>query len=429
MRLTARFLGLCVIIFYARPARAVTWSREIAPIIYKHCTYCHRDGQPAPFRLLSYADAKSHASLIAKVTTAHYMPPWLPLWGYGRFAGERVLSAHEIFLISAWARSGAPQGDPSLAPPPPEYRSEWQLGAPDQIVSLPHPLLARASGPDEYRCFVVPLSLGQDRYVDAFQFQPSGAQALHHALFFVDGRQKEDLPPDYECFGAPGFLPTAAIGGWTPGSLAVRMPHGTAIHIARGARLVMQLHFHPTGKAESVNPRLALYFAAQPPTRYVMDVPLGSNRIDIPPGDASYKVTDHFNLPVAVEVTGVIPHAHYICKEMKAWAILPGGGRRWLLWIKNWDFNRQEQYHYEKPFTLPPDTELRMEFTYDNSAGNPRNPNHPPERVQWGPSSTDEMAGLHLQVIPANDDDMHELGKALWGKFMRSAGGEFYRKP
>ncbi len=361
------------------------------------------------------------------------MPPWKPMPGPDAFEGENRLTKSEIASIASWVRAGAPEGNPSLAPRVPTFASGWQLGTPDEIVSLPAPYRVPPDGPDEYRCFVLPSGpsgkQSVDRYVRAFEFSAENSVTLHHALIFVDARRQPPPLDQYDCFGTPGFLPSAALGGWSPGVSAVFMPTGTAVHIPPHARLVMQLHFHPVGKAETIAPRIALYFADHPPSRVVMDVPLGSNRIDIPAGANDYQIRDHFELPVPVTVVGIIPHAHYLCRDMKGWAVLPDGRTRRLLWINDWDFNWQEHYRYKDPFTLPAGTEVRMEFTYDNSAGNARNPNHPPRRVVWGGSSTDEMAGLHLQVIPRDEADMHELGMALWGKVMRGVGGSFYRKP
>ncbi len=413
---------------YGAQHRAITWSDEIAPIIYRHCSTCHNVGQPVPFVLLTYQDARRRAAQIARVVASRYMPPWKPVPGYGQFAGANALTVSERSLIARWAERGAPEGDTRRAPAPPQPPPEWQLGSPDATLQLPEPAAVPAEGPDLYRCFVIPTSFGRDRYVRAFEFKPGSAGVLHHALFFVDA-QRAPLRSQYDCFGTPGFLPTAGLGGWTPGMHAIPMPAATAIHIAKGARIVVQMHFHPTGKPEEVNPELALYFAAAPPPRTLMDIALGSNRIDIPAGDADYKVKDEFELPVPVEVTGIIPHAHYICREMKGWAVLPDGRKRWLLWIRDWDFNWQEQYRYAQAFTLPAGTRLFMEFTYDNSASNVHNPNQPPQRVLRGPGTADEMAGLHIQVIPRNADDMHELGMAEWGKFMRSVGGRFYSLP
>ena len=160
-----------------------------------------------------------------------------------------------------------------------------------------------------------------------------------------------------------------------------------------------------------------------------MDIPLGSRNIDIPAGEKAYKVTDHFTLPVDADAIAIIPHAHYICKEMKGVARLPDGTKRWLIWIKDWDFNWQEHYRYRKPVHLPEGTRLEMEFIYDNSDANPRNPNHPPRRVLWGPDSADEMAGLHVQVFASRESDAGELAQSLWGKLMRSVGGGFYTAP
>ncbi|MBI3667236.1 MAG: hypothetical protein HY236_13595 [Acidobacteria bacterium] len=191
----------------------------------------------------------------------------------------------------------------------------------------------------------------------------------------------------------------------------------------------MQIHFHPTGKPEMEQASIALYFSDAPPGKRIADVALGSRHIDIPPGESAYKVRDHFTLPIDVEAVGIIPHAHYLCKDMKGIALLPDGTKKWLIWIRDWDFNWQEQYRYEQPLRLPAGTRLEMEFTYDNSDRNPRNPSHPPQRVLWGPDSTDEMAGLHIQVIPVRMSEMPLLMQALWGKFMRSVGGKFFTLP
>jgi hypothetical protein len=333
------------------------------------------------------------------------------------------LSDAEIASIRRWAAAGAPAGDLAHVPPPPQFAPGWQLGAPDLVARMPEPFTVPADGPDLYQCFVIPLPLAAQKYVRATEFLPGNAQPVHHALMFVDpmhsGRRRAAT---YPCFGTPGFLPSGGLGGWTPGAGAIVMPPGTATTIHAGSDLVVQIHFHPTGKPEQVQSQIGLYFTAEPPVRHLLDIPLVSRRIDIPPGATDYKASDYFELPVDVDATGIIPHAHYLCKDMKGWATLPDGRKQWLIWIRDWDFNWQEQYRYAAPLRLPAGTRLEMEFTYDNSEANPRNPNHPPRRVAWGPDSTDEMAGLHLQAIPVRNEDLEELSQALWGKLVRTLG-------
>jgi hypothetical protein len=411
-------------------AVGVTFTRDVAPILYKHCASCHRPGQVAPFSLLTYADAAKRAKLIATVTASRYMPPWEPVPGYGHFQGERRLGDADIATLRQWAVAGAPEGNPAQLPPAPDFPEGWQLGTPDLTLRIPQPFAVAADGPDQYRCFVIPLHLTEDKYVRAIEFRPEARSVVHHALFLLDAGHiaARRMGASYSCFGTPGFLPSGALGGWTPGMQPARMPEGLQMILRKGSDLVMQIHYHPTGKPETDQSTLGLYFTDKPPTKWVADIALVSNRIDIPAGERDYKVRDHFETPVDVEAVGIIPHAHYICKDMKGWAILPDGRKQWLIWIRDWNFNWQEQYRYAVPLKLPAGTRFEMEFTYDNSEANPSNPNHPPKRVLWGPSTTDEMAGLHVQVVPEDMDDWHELGQALWGKVMRMVGGGFYKR-
>jgi hypothetical protein len=414
--------------FFLSTAPAPTFSHDVAPILYSRCVSCHRDGGVAPFSLVTYAASAKRAKLIATVTAKRYMPPWLP--SEPRFQHEMRLSAAEIALLASWAAAGAPEGNPRETPPPPKVPDGWPLGPPDLEAATTAPFAVPADGPDLYQCFVIPAPAPKDHWVRAIDVRPGNAKVVHHVIVFQDTSRtarKRDTGAGYPCFGTPGFLPARGLGGWTPGALPFRMPDGIPALFHGAADLVLQIHYHPIGKPETDRTRLALYFAAQPPTRRLIDVPLGSNRIDIPPGDSAYKVTDHFTIPVEVDAIGIIPHAHYVCKVMYAYAVLPDGTRRTLLRIPDWNFNWQRQYRYSTPIRLPADTRVEMEYTYDNSAANPRNPNHPAARISWGPATTDEMAGLHLEVVPVDAADTDELTQALWGKMMRSLGGGIYR--
>lgn len=408
----------------------VTFSRDVAPILYHHCVACHHAGAVAPFALVTYPDVAKRAALVARVVARRYMPPWLP--SAPHFQNERRLTETEIATLQQWAAASAPQGNPDETPPAPSFNEGWPLGKPGLEAEMRGPFAVPAEGPDLYQCFVIPLTRGAERYVQAIDIRPGNSRVVHHALLFQDvagEARRRDTGNGYACFGTPGFLPARGLGGWTPGKQPVPVPPGMAETLYPGADLVLQVHYHPTGKPETDRTRVALYFTEAKPRRHLTDVPLGSNRIDIPAGEREYKVTDHFTVPVEVDVIGIIPHAHYVCKDMRAYAVLPGGARRTLIHIPDWNFNWQEQYRYRSPVRLPAGTRVEMVFTYDNSADNPRNPNHPPKRVVYGPATTDEMAGLHLEVVPVRESDTEELGQALWGKMMRTLGGGIYRPP
>lgn len=399
---------------------APTFSHDVAPILYKHCASCHHPGGGAPFPLLTYQDAKRRATLIAQVTHTRYMPPWLP--SAPRFEHERKLSAEQVAMLAAWAAAGAPQGNAALTPPIPHFPSGWPLGKPDAEAEMRVEYRIPPDGPDRYMCFDIPSPAERAHYLRAVDIRPGNPNVVHHAILFQDTTgtaRKRDTGDGYSCFGTPGFLPANGIAGWTPGSLPFETPPGMPGILHGNSDLVLQVHYHPTGKPERDRTRIALYFTNRKPARQGFDIPLGSNRIDIPPGDKTYKVTDHFTIPVDVEAIAINPHAHYICKEMTGTAILPDGKKITLIHIPSWDFNWQQLYIYSVPIRLPAETQVEMEFIYDNSTDNPRNPNHPPKEVRYGPSTTDEMAGLHITVSPIKPDDAEELGRALWGKMIR----------
>jgi hypothetical protein len=421
-------LALLLAAASAHTAAAPVFTRDIAPILYKHCASCHHEGEVAPFPLVTYEDASKHARLIAEVTRTRAMPPWKPVAGYNHFAGERRLTDAEILTIQRWAANGAPEGNPGALPPKPTFTDDWKLGKPDLVVQLREPFEIPADGADVYECFIVPMNLSRNRFIRAVEFRPSNRRVVHHALLFADSSQ-HSRESRYPCFGSVGMLPTLGIGGWSPGMAPIQMPDGAAPPLQAGSKLVAQVHYHPDGKPEQEQWSAGFYFTDQAPVRRVVDVGMSSNRIDIPAGDAHYVVTAHFETPIAIDAVGVIPHAHLLCREMRGWAILPDGRKQWLLNLRDWDFNWQDQYQYARPIRLPADSRLEMEFVYDNSEANPRNPNSPPQRVVWGPGTSDEMAGLHLQAIPVHMEELPELGQALWGAVMRSVGGSFYRLP
>jgi tetratricopeptide (TPR) repeat protein len=394
----------------AGEAPAPTWSADVAPILHRSCAACHHPGGAGPFPLLTYEDARRHAPLVAHVTTARYMPPWLPAEGDFPLLGERRLSAGEIDTLARWAAAGAPPGDLDAAPPPPATAAGWQLGEPDLVVALDEPFVVPEDAPaDVFRNFVLPLPVDGERWVAAVELLPGNARVVHHAVMQVDetraSRRRDAAEP------GPGFggmemgeshLADGHLLGWTPGRTAAPGRPGMAWRLAPGTDLVLQLHMVPTGKPEAVRPRVGLYFAERPASVDTFTVTLGHQEIDIPAGAAEHRVVDELRLPVPVELHAVYPHAHYLGKRLRATATLPDGSARTLLDIPRWSFDWQDEYRFAPGATLPAGTLLTMDYTYDNSADNPRNPHQPPRRVRFGYRSSDEMGYLSLQVIVAD---------------------------
>ena len=392
--------------FKARPKGTLTFTRDVAPLMFERCATCHRPGEVAPFSLLEYRDVKKRARLIARVTASRLMPPWKPVAGHGEFRDARRLSTDEIGLLKQWVDEGAVRGDPKHLPAQPKFRSGWQLGKPDVIVTMPRAYTVPAEGADVYRNFVIPFQVPQGKYIHAVEFRPSNRRVVHHAIlaFDVTGKMRQrdgkDGAPGFTQSNIPGQVLSGSLGFWVPGKDSRPLPKGVALKWPRGADLVLQLHVHPTGKAEVERSTIGFYFTDTPPRRSLNAFVLNNNKIDIPAGKKDYRIEARKTLSSAVEVYGIFPHMHLIGKEVRVTALLPGGAKKSLLWIDRWDFNWQGYYEYATPVALPKGTQLLMECRHDNSASNPSNPNQPPKRVTYGEQTTDEMAIVLLHVMP-----------------------------
>jgi Flp pilus assembly protein TadD len=412
-------------VYVPRAKGTVTFNKDIAPIVFQNCASCHHPGGSAPFDLIAYDDVRKRAKQIVDVTQSRTMPPWLPDPNVVHLIGERRLTGEQIGLLQQWAQEGAGEGLAKDLPPVPQWNERWQLGEPDLVVKPAVAYTLAADGRDVYRNLVIAIPISARRYVRAIDFRPN-TRAVHHAFFRFDKTSQTRALDGKD--GQPGFGgvhgPRSAespitFASWQPGRVARFYAEDLVWPLEPNTDLLLQLHLQPIGKVETVAPEVALYLTDKPGTAIAMKLPLDSYTIDIPPGASHHIVTDSFVTPVDLELRGILPHAHYLAKEMNRYADFPDGKRQWLMVIKNWDFNWQGDYQYPSPISLPKGTRLTMEWAYDNSANNPRNPNQPPRNVIYGMNTTDEMAELWLQVVMKSQADFSELTRALHPRLTR----------
>jgi len=392
----------------------VTFDKDIAPIMFRSCASCHHPGEAAPFSLLTYADAKKHAHQIADVTRNKSMPPWLPEPQALKFADEMRLTAREIDLIQKWVEQGAVEGDARDLPATPAFPDGWRLGKPDMVLQAEKPFVLSPQGTDTYWNFIFRVPIAKTRWVKAVEIRPGDKRYVHHANLLIDrdesSRQREAQPGA----GFAGmeiriesqvFEPDSHLLFWKPGTVPSVEPEGMALRLDKGTDLILNTHMQPSGKTEVIQPSIGLYFTSQPATKFPMLLQLEDDtKLDIPAGQSNFTVTDDFVLPVDVDLLAIYPHAHYLGKDIEAWATLPDGSKKTLIHIPHWNLNWQAVYRYAEPVLLPKGTTVSMRYIYDNSADNPQNPNQPPLRVKSGNRSSDEMCHLWLQVLPVNFD-------------------------
>lgn len=385
----------------------VTFAEDVAPIIYKKCASCHRPGEVAPFSLDSYEEVKKRADMVALVTGQHLMPPWKTLPTDVKYANENRLSDSEIATIKAWADQGAPLGDASKMPEPPTSVGGWALGKPDLVVQMPEPFHLAADGRDEYWNFVIDPKLEKPVYVAGLDVKPGNNRVVHHVIAFLDksGKSAELATQPgsrgggyMTSGGGIGVVPSGALGGWAPGVAPAKFEKGVGFLLEPGTKIVLQVHYHKSGKPEIDQTKLGLYFQEAPVKTRARIAWLAALGIKIPAGDSRATFQQTFVVPNDTTLYTVMPHMHKLGKAMKATAVFPDGSKKVLVDVPNWDFNWQLVYTLKEPLHLPKGTKIVLDATYDNSSGNPNNPNDPPKDVRWGEQTSDEMMLLVCTV-------------------------------
>jgi len=389
----------------------VTFSEHVAPILFRHCTPCHRPGQPVPFTLLNYGEAASKADRIDRAVTSRRMPPWQADPFCGPFANARLLTTNEMQLISRWVARGTPEGDRKYLPPTPTFTQSWQLGPPDLVVPTPAAYRLNPSTNDTYYNLVLPMKLDRPRFVRAVEFSPGAAGTVHHAFIRFDrsGRCRK-LASESGSSGFPGIhLPSGAFSSdsqflsWQPGRRSSDVPAGMAWQLQPGTDVVLQLHLPAVSAAVDVQPTVAFYFTDEPPIRRGYKVRLTSFTFSIPPGATNCVVREEFKVPIATTLVSLLPHAHRLARRVQVSITPPGLPTRNLLNIPMWDFEWQTDYNFNPELPIAAGTLLSMEFSYIN-------PN--PFPVGYGPNTSDEMAELWVLFAVNSPDEYAAMAKA-----------------
>jgi peroxiredoxin len=387
---------------------AVTFYKDVLPMLQERCQGCHRPGQVGPFSLTTYKQAAKWADSCLEEVKAKKMPPWKAEKN-DLLAGSRALPAEAIAVLEKWIEQGLPEGDPKDAPPARKFTEGWALGEPDLILEAPEEVTVGPNGKDLFRVLVFPTNLPEDKYIAAMEVKPGNPRVVHHTLQMIDtdGRatriqtdaQKKakandaDRGPGYSVSMGWGFLPNPAnlLGGWAPGLLPKRLPEGIGQTLPKGADVCVQIHFHRTGKEEKDRTKIGLYFQKGPIKETYRSVATTGMFRTIPAGDKAFKVETSWKLLDEVTVYRLVPHMHLLGKDIELRATMPGEKERVLIRIPEWDYNWQEQYELKTPLKLPKGTILKVRATFDNSADNPNNPTAPPKTVRFGEQTTDEM--------------------------------------
>jgi len=403
----------------------VNYSEHIAPIIYENCTSCHRAGEIGPMKFTNYQEVKDWASTIAYVTEIKFMPPWQPNPAFSHFVGERGLTDEEIKLITDWADAGAPQGDPSLEPALPYFPSGSQLGTPDLVLTMEQSYTVEGNNTDDYRVFVLPTGLTADKEIAAVEFRAGNGKAVHHALIAYDTKgaaRAKDAAEEgfgYTSFGDFGIQVGGSFTGYTPGIQTIKYPRGIGKMLPANSDILIQVHYAPLPTDEEDQSTVNVFFKENNDQieRPIKSLPFTPFDILEEDGRQSNffflantvkEIRGSKNVANDISLISVYPHCHYLGQSWEMFAVTPEADTINLIEIKEWDFNWQGAYTFDRMKKIPAGSVIYANAIYDNTVDNPYNPSNPPRFSTWGEGTTDEMylVGVNYVDYQEGDEDI-----------------------
>jgi peroxiredoxin len=381
----------CLIARAIKPAArgTYTYTKHVSRILQKNCQECHRPGQIGPMSLLTYDDAVSWADMISEVVSARRMPPWYADPKHGKFSNDRSLSKEDRTALLTWIKEGCPRGEAKDEPKAKAFAAGWRIGKPDAVFTMPDEVTVPAeAGPRglAYQYIVVPTNYAEDRWVVAAEAKPGARAVVHHIIVYVaerkKGLKKKRNRPDGI---GDGFLVAYA-----PGDMPLMLGPGQAKKLPKGAFLVFQMHYTPNGVEQDDRSSVGLIFAKAPPKVEVRTRSIAQRRLEIPAGAPNHEVKSVTTFERDVDLLSMLPHMHLRGKDFKYEVEYPDGRKEVLLSVPRYDFNWQSNYRLARPLRLPAGTKIHCTAHFDNSAGNPNNPD-PKSTVRWGDQTWQEM--------------------------------------
>ena len=389
-----------------KDSTAVTFNKDVLPVLQKNCQSCHRPGEIAPMSFLTYKDARPWAKAIKAAVVSRKMPPWFADPKYGHFANDRTLSDSTISTLVAWADNGALEGDAKDAPPPVTFVDGWSF-KPDMIIEMPKDIPLPATGTINYKSILVKVNFPEDLWVVAADLRPGNAAAVHHMRAIVrppGSTWMKDAEPGVAYEGGDPEVGrqgegTDLLGKFNPGLGGQDFSmFDSAKFVPKGSDIVFSMHYTATGKATTDRSKLGLVFAKKAPKLkyYVSDGPTASN-LAIPAGDSNAEVVSEMTAQADTQLVYLQPHMHLRGKDYEVRLISPSGESKTIFKAK-WDFNWQLGFDLEKPLPIAKGTRIVGIAHFDNSANNKYNPD-PAKLVVWGPQNWEEMQNCFMGFL------------------------------
>ncbi len=403
LTLISLILIICATTFHTFASGAApTFGKDIASILFNHCTNCHRPGEIAPMSFQNFKEVRPWAKAIREKVVNRTMPPWHADPHIGQWENDKRLAQKDIDTIVAWVDGGAREGDPKDVPALPKFASGWQIGTPDITFQMPEEFTVPAQGTVPYIYFQVPSNFKEDKYVTAMEARAGDLSVVHHIVVYV--REPNPTKPQ-----RPNDLGDGLLGALSPGMTPFIAQPGTAKLIKAGSTIVFQMHYTPSGKVTKDRSLLGLKLASAPVAKIITTTAAWDPRFEIPAHAENHEVRASWVADEDIDIISLMPHMHLRGKDYLYQATYPDGRREVLLSVPKYDFGWQTYYYPRKPIRIPKGTRIETIAHYDNSTKNPVNPD-PSKAVRFGEQTWEEMMNGFFDYTPVSKPQIGALG-------------------
>jgi hypothetical protein len=376
----------------------VRFNKEVVRVLQRSCLGCHRPGGIA-MSLATYEEARPWAKAIKEELLEKRMPPWHAVKGYGEFRNAPSLTQRDLDLIVNWVEGGAPKGDEKDLPVTPLFSNDWQLGKPDMTLK-PDSQSKIAADVDEYRSFVLAPNLKEDRWLTAIDLKPGNGAVVHCAKFY-SLKSVADAPvasmmqvKSEESSSSVDLRSASVLATWMPGQRPVALDDSVALLLPAGLRIAVKIHYRGSGEVTTDVSTVGLYFAKTPPRKPVQEIAITNADAIIPVAAEPHRLKVSFTTQSEMEAIAIRPRVHPLVVSLQATAYRPDGSEEVLIWTRGYQFDWEPTYYFKQPIALPKGTRVDVIAYFDNSEGNPKNPNDPPKSQRWSELTTDALCAL-----------------------------------
>lgn len=380
----------------------LTWTKDIQPIVEQHCVRCHQQDGQGTGDFSDYEVVKAMLPLMLDSIDAGRMPPPAadPDCHDYQDSDTFIIPQTSRDLLQEWLNNDMPFGSEADARVYDRRMSSLENANLSLTLKEPYrPTFSDSENPmNEYRCFALEHNQTEPFYIKALHPTIDNDTMVHHVVLakandngLLEGSTAIEGVDCIEngTFVTGNYQDASMLGGWAPGMSPVRFPDNAGLIVRPNEKIVIQMHYY---KSDSLDDNATdqsgfdFEITTEAPENVVTMFPLGIQNFTIPAGDASYTITENYELPIGINIWGVFPHMHVLgtSYEMKT-------ENECLVASDRYDFDNQLTYMFDSPILIEEGTRFSLSCTWDNSPSNPNLIIDPPVDIGYGERTDEEM--------------------------------------